>query len=63
MLERIDLGYRRLQDFSADLAHEMRTPVATLLGRTQVAFRAREARMNCARRRRGMPKSWSGCRA
>jgi two-component system heavy metal sensor histidine kinase CusS len=38
MLERIDLGYRRLQDFSADLAHEMRTPVATLLGRTQVAL-------------------------
>jgi two-component system heavy metal sensor histidine kinase CusS len=38
MLERIDDGYRRLQDFSADLAHEMRTPVATLLGRTQVAL-------------------------
>jgi two-component system heavy metal sensor histidine kinase CusS len=38
MLERIDLGYRRLQDFSADLAHEMRTPVATLLGRSQVAL-------------------------
>src|SRR6185369_756176 len=38
MLERIDDGYRRLQDFAADLAHEMRTPVATLLGRTQVAL-------------------------
>lgn len=38
MLERIDVGYRRLQDFSGDLAHEMRTPVATLLGRTQVAL-------------------------
>ncbi len=38
MLERIDEGYRRLQDFSGDLAHEMRTPVATLLGRTQVAL-------------------------
>lgn len=38
MLERIDDGYRRLQDFSGDLAHEMRTPVATLLGRTQVAL-------------------------
>ena len=38
MLERIDTGYRRLQEFSADLAHEMRTPVATLLGRTQVAL-------------------------
>jgi two-component system heavy metal sensor histidine kinase CusS len=38
MLERIDAGYRQLQDFSGDLAHEMRTPVATLLGRTQVAL-------------------------
>lgn len=38
MLERIDTGYRRLQEFSGDLAHEMRTPVATLLGRTQVAL-------------------------
>ncbi|MEO8653264.1 MAG: heavy metal sensor histidine kinase [Ramlibacter sp.] len=38
MLERIDEGYRRLEDFSGDLAHEMRTPVATLLGRTQVAL-------------------------
>jgi two-component system heavy metal sensor histidine kinase CusS len=38
MLERIDEGYRQLHDFSEDLAHEMRTPVATLLGRTQVAL-------------------------
>lgn len=38
MLGRIDAGYRRLQEFSGDLAHEMRTPVATLLGRTQVAL-------------------------
>lgn len=38
MLERIEEGYRKLQDFSGDLAHEMRTPVATLLGRTQVAL-------------------------
>lgn len=38
MLERIDEGYRKLEDFAGDLAHEMRTPVATLLGRTQVAL-------------------------
>lgn len=38
MLERIDEGVHRLSEFSADLAHEMRTPVATLLGRTQVAL-------------------------
>ena len=41
MLDRIDEGYRRLQGFSGDLAHEMRTPVATLLGRTEVALSQR----------------------
>ena len=43
MLERIDEGYRRLQEFSGDLAHEMRTPVATLLGRSQVALYRRRS--------------------
>ena len=38
MLDRIDEGIHRLHEFSGDLAHEMRTPVATLLGRTQVAL-------------------------
>lgn len=38
MLDRIDEGVNRLSEFSADLAHEIRTPVATLLGRTQVAL-------------------------
>ncbi len=44
MLRRIDEGYRQLEAFAGDLAHEMRTPVATLLGRTQVALsRSRNA--------------------
>ena len=38
MMERIDAGYQRLQDFSGELAHEMRTPISTLMGRTQVAL-------------------------
>jgi two-component system, OmpR family, heavy metal sensor histidine kinase CusS len=38
MLARIDAGYRQLEQFAGDLAHEMRTPVANLLGRTQVAL-------------------------
>lgn len=41
MLDRIDAGYKRLQEFSADLAHELRTPIATLLGRDQVALSQR----------------------
>jgi two-component system heavy metal sensor histidine kinase CusS len=38
MLERLNDSVSRLSDFSSDLAHEMRTPLATLLGRTQVAL-------------------------
>jgi two-component system heavy metal sensor histidine kinase CusS len=38
MLERLDDGVKRLSEFSGDFAHEMRTPLATLLGRTQVAL-------------------------
>lgn len=38
MLDRLDEGVSRLSEFSGDLAHEMRTPLATLLGRTQVAL-------------------------
>lgn len=36
MLDRIDEGMTRLTEFSGNLAHEMRTPVATMLGRSQM---------------------------
>jgi two-component system heavy metal sensor histidine kinase CusS len=38
MLDRIATGYGRLSQFSADLAHEIRTPVGALIGQTQVAL-------------------------
>lgn len=38
MLDRIAGGYERLSQFSADLAHETRTPVGILIGQTQVAL-------------------------
>ncbi|NIF56634.1 heavy metal sensor histidine kinase [Burkholderia sp. Ax-1724] len=38
MLDRLADGYQRLQQFSADLAHEIRTPVGVLIGQTQVAL-------------------------
>jgi two-component system, OmpR family, heavy metal sensor histidine kinase CusS len=38
MLDRIAQGYDRLSQFSADLAHEIRTPVGALIGQTQVAL-------------------------
>lgn len=37
-LDRLAQGYQRLAQFSADLAHEIRTPVGALIGETQVAL-------------------------
>jgi two-component system heavy metal sensor histidine kinase CusS len=39
MLDRIASGYERLSQFSADLAHEIRTPVGALIGQTQVTLK------------------------
>lgn len=38
MLDRLAAGYQRLSQFSADLAHEIRTPLGVLIGQTQVAL-------------------------
>jgi len=38
MLDRLADGYQRLTQFSADLAHEIRTPVGALMGHCQVAL-------------------------
>ncbi len=44
MLARLEDSFRRLSDFSSDLAHELRTPVSNLLTQTQVMLsRARTA--------------------
>src|SRR5437762_7396473 len=38
MLARLEASFTRLSQFSADLAHELRTPIANILGETQVAL-------------------------
>lgn len=38
MLARLEDSFRRLSDFSSDLAHELRTPVTNLTTQTQVAL-------------------------
>lgn len=38
MLERLDGAFRRLSQFSSDIAHELRTPVTNLMTQTQVAL-------------------------
>ncbi len=44
MLDRLEDSFRRLSDFSSDLAHEWRTPVSNLMIQTQVALsRSRSA--------------------
>jgi two-component system heavy metal sensor histidine kinase CusS len=44
MLARLEEAFRRLSDFSSDIAHELRTPVSNLMTQTQVSLsRARSA--------------------
>ena len=44
LLERLDRAYAQLEAFNADVAHELFTPLATLIGGTEVALRkARDA--------------------
>jgi two-component system heavy metal sensor histidine kinase CusS len=38
MLKRLDDSFTRLSQFSADLAHELRTPIGNMLGEAQVAL-------------------------
>lgn len=38
MLARLEDSFRRLSDFSSDIAHELRTPVSNLMTQTQVAL-------------------------
>lgn len=38
MLTRLETGYQQLSQVSADMAHDLRTPVNTLIGQTEVAL-------------------------
>jgi len=38
LLVRLDNAYRQLEGFNADVAHELRTPLATLIGETELAL-------------------------
>ena len=38
MLDRLDEGFKRLSDFSSDIAHELRTPLTNLTTQTQVVL-------------------------
>jgi two-component system heavy metal sensor histidine kinase CusS len=38
MLARLEAAFQRLGDYSADIAHELRTPISNLMTQTQVAL-------------------------
>ncbi len=38
LMERLERAYAQLEGFNADVAHELRTPLATLIGQTEVAL-------------------------
>src|SRR3546814_8848949 len=38
MLDRLETVFRRLSDFSGDIAHELRTPITNLKTQTEVAL-------------------------
>ena len=38
MLDRMELNFTQLSQVSADMAHDLRTPIATLMGQTEVAL-------------------------
>jgi len=38
MLQRLNESFARLSQFSADLAHELRTPINNLMGETEIAL-------------------------
>ena len=43
MLDRLETSFAQLSQVSADMAHDLRTPIATLLGRTEVALGQRRS--------------------
>lgn len=38
LMDRLELAYKQLEGFNADVAHELRTPLATLIGETELAL-------------------------
>lgn len=46
MLDRIERSVNRLKQFSADLAHELRTPINNLIGETEIALSHQQSSMH-----------------
>ena len=57
-LERLQAAYQQMEGFNADVAHELRTPLATLINGTQVTLSSGRDAENCARRWNPTWKRW-----
>jgi len=44
VLQRVERAYVQMEGFNADVAHELRTPLATLIGETELALSTRRSR-------------------
>src|SRR3546814_10676746 len=44
VLQRVERAYVQMEGFNADVAHELRTPLATLIGETELALSTRMSR-------------------
>ncbi|ARP97432.1 two-component sensor histidine kinase [Bordetella genomosp. 13] len=46
VLQRLERAYVQMEGFNADVAHELRTPLATLIGETELALSSRRQRVD-----------------
>ena len=58
VLQRLERAYVQIEGFNADVAHEMRTPLATLIGQTELALSGRRSE---AVLRDVMAPTWKSC--
>ena len=58
VLQRLERAYVQIEGFNADVAHEMRTPLATLIGQTELALSGRRSE---AVLRDVMGSTWKSC--
>jgi signal transduction histidine kinase len=62
MLARLDDSFQRLSAFSADIAHELRTPLSNLLTHTQVTLTRPRSLEDTAKRCTATSKNCNGWR-
>ncbi|MBB3307030.1 MULTISPECIES: hypothetical protein [unclassified Enterobacter] len=62
MLSRLEMGYQQLSQVSADMAHDLRTPISTLIRQTEVARARRAASAIIRRCSAPITRSWKGWR-